>query len=112
MDQSDASAIQAAEVRATGTSVVTTGGLASTAHSAAAHNEAVDRDEDKIKLGEVLKDVMNRLPVDKVVTREDAEGVASAELGNNSELVIDPGGVAASVAVAARLNEGLGGLGS
>ncbi|KAI4304051.1 hypothetical protein MLD38_039615 [Melastoma candidum] len=112
VDQSDASAIQAAEVRATGTSVVAPGGLASTAQSAAAHNETVDGDEDKIKLGEVLKDATSRLPVDKVATREDAEGIASAEVRNDPEQVIEPGGVAASVAVAVRLNEGLWGGGS
>ena len=53
VDQSDAAAIQAAEVRATG-STVTTPGLAASAQSAAAHNETVDRDEDKIKLNQVL----------------------------------------------------------
>jgi hypothetical protein len=39
------------------------------------------------------------------VTREDAEGVVSAELRNNPNPVTQPGGVAASVAAAARLNE-------
>ena len=46
-----------------------------------------------------------RLPADKVVTRQDAEGVMSAELRNNPNVVTHPGGVAASVAAAARLNE-------
>lgn len=54
VDQSDAAAIQAAEVRATGSTVTTPGGLAASAQSAAAHNETVDRDEDKIKLSQVL----------------------------------------------------------
>lgn len=54
VDQSDAAAIQAAEVRATGTNVVTPGGLAATAQSAANYNARVDRDENKIKLSDVL----------------------------------------------------------
>lgn len=54
VDQSDAAAIQAAEVRATGSTVITPGGLAASAQSAAAHNETVDRDENKIKLNQVL----------------------------------------------------------
>lgn len=54
VDQSDAAAIQAAEVRATGTNVITPGGLAASAQSAAAHNETVNREEEKIKLKEVI----------------------------------------------------------
>ncbi|KAL3727239.1 hypothetical protein ACJRO7_032043 [Eucalyptus globulus] len=105
VDQGDAAAIQAAEVRATGSNVISPGGLAASAQSAAAHNEGVDRDEDKIKLGAVLTGATDKLPADKVATRQDAEGVASAELRNNPDLVTQPGGVAASVAAAARLNE-------
>ncbi|CAI0428519.1 unnamed protein product [Linum tenue] len=54
VDQSDAAAIQAAETRATGSSVTVPGGLAATAQSAATHNAATDRDEEKIKLNDVL----------------------------------------------------------
>lgn len=54
VDQSDAAAIQAAEVRATGSTVTTPGGLAASAQSAAAHNETVGHDENKIKLNQVL----------------------------------------------------------
>jgi len=39
------------------------------------------------------------------VTRQDAEGVVSAELRNNPNLSTHPGGVAASITAAARLNE-------
>lgn len=39
------------------------------------------------------------------MTREDAEGVVSAEMRNNPKLCTHPGGVAASLTVAARLNE-------
>ncbi|XP_030543436.1 late embryogenesis abundant protein D-34-like [Rhodamnia argentea] len=105
VEQSDAAAIQAAEVRATGSNVISPGGLAASAQSAAAHNEGVDRDEDKIKLGDVLTGAKEKLPADKAATRQDAEGVASAELRNNPNVVTQPGGVAASVAAAARLNE-------
>lgn len=54
MDQSDAAAIQAAEVRATGSNVIIPGGLTATAQSAATHNARVDRDEYKIKLRDIL----------------------------------------------------------
>ncbi|POO02159.1 Seed maturation protein [Trema orientale] len=105
VDHSDAAAIQAAEVRATGINVITPGGLAATAQSAASFNAGIDKDENKIKLRDVLTDATAKLPADKAVTRQDAEGVTSAELRNNPNLSTQPGGVAASVMAAARLNE-------
>ncbi|CAN1807875.1 Late embryogenesis abundant protein 31 [Linum perenne] len=108
VDQSDASAIQAAESRATGSSVTVPGGIASTAQSAATYNAGVDRDEDKIKLGDVLRDAAGKLAADKVVTKEDAEGVVSAEKRNNPTESRNPAGVAASMTAAARLNENVG----
>ncbi|KAM3755082.1 hypothetical protein ACB098_02G013000 [Castanea mollissima] len=105
VDESDAAAIQAAEVRATGSNVIIPGGLAAAAQSAATHNARVDRDEYKIKLRDILVDATAKLPADKAVTRQDAEGVVSAEVRNNQNLATHPGGVAASVTVAARLNE-------
>lgn len=56
VDQSDAAAIQAAEVRATGSNVIAPGGVGAAAQSAAAFNAGLglDRDEDKIKLADVL----------------------------------------------------------
>lgn len=54
VDPSDPAAIQAAEARATGSNVIGPGGPASSAQSVAAHKEVVDKDEDKIKLGDVL----------------------------------------------------------
>ncbi|OMO80741.1 Seed maturation protein [Corchorus capsularis] len=105
VDQSDAAAIQAAEVRATGSNVITPGGLAATAQSAAAHNAAVYHDDEKIKLNEVLTGATAKLPADKAVSRQDAEGVVSAELRNNPNVATHPGGVAASMAAAARLNQ-------
>ena len=105
VDQSDAAAIQAAEVRATGNNVIVPGGLAAMAQSAAAFNAGCERDEDKIKLTDVLTDATAKLPADKAATRQDAEGVVSAEMRNNANVSTTPGGVAASVAAAAGLNE-------
>ncbi|XP_044498618.1 late embryogenesis abundant protein D-34-like [Mangifera indica] len=105
VDQSDAAAIQAAEVRATGTNFITPGGLAASAQSAAARKEAANREEEKIKLKEVISSATAKLPADKAVTRLDAEGVMSAELRNNPNVATHPGGVADSIAAAARLNE-------
>ncbi|XVE81627.1 hypothetical protein DITRI_Ditri15bG0080200 [Diplodiscus trichospermus] len=105
VDQSDAAAIQAAEVRATGSNVIIPGGLAATAQSAASHNASVNSNEEKIKLNEVLTGATAKLPADKAVTRQDAEGAVSAELRNNPNVATHPGGVASSIAAAARLNE-------
>lgn len=105
VDQSDAAAIQAAEARATGSSVITPGGLAATAQSAASFNSGMQREEDKIKLSEVLTAATARLPADKAVTAEDAEGVKRAELRNEPNAAGHHGGVADSLAAAARLNE-------
>ncbi|XP_076949434.1 late embryogenesis abundant protein D-34-like [Bidens hawaiensis] len=103
VEQSDAVAIQAAEVRATGRMQVTPGGVAAKAQGAASQNARAMRDEDKTKLGDVLADASTLLPKDKVVTREDAEGVIGAEIRNQPELATYPGGVAA----AARLNQNI-----
>ncbi|XP_022999952.1 late embryogenesis abundant protein D-34-like [Cucurbita maxima] len=105
VDESDAAAIQAAEVRATGSNVVIPGGLAASAQSAAAFNAGVIKDEDKIKLKDIQIDAAMRLPADKVVTKQDAEGVMSAELRNKARVAAHPGGVAESMAEAARMNE-------
>ncbi|WCJ23777.1 Late embryogenesis abundant protein 31 [Euphorbia peplus] len=108
VDQSDAAAIQAAEVRATGSNVIVPGGLSATAQSAASHNALpTTRDDDKIKLADVLAGASVKLGADKVVTRADAEGVVSAELRNDPNLTTHPGGVAASITAAARLNQNL-----
>lgn len=52
-----------------------------------------------------MQDAADKLASDRPVTREDAEGVISAELRNNPDLATYPGGVAASMAAAARLNQ-------
>ncbi|GFZ08862.1 seed maturation protein [Actinidia rufa] len=106
VDQSDAAAILAAEVRATGTHFITPDGVAADAQSAADFNAGLDRDEDKIKLSDVLSDATEKLPADKPVSMEDAEGVMTAEMRNNPNLTTNPIGVAASMAAAAKLNEG------
>lgn len=69
VEQSDAAAIQAAEARATGSNVITLGGLTATAQSAAAFNAGLDRDEDKIKLNYVLTVSFISIPSDSIETR-------------------------------------------
>ena len=51
------------------------------------------------------QDAGSKLPKDRPVTRQDAEGVVGAELRNNPNISTYPGGVAASVLAAARLNQ-------
>ncbi|KAI7749582.1 hypothetical protein M8C21_021884 [Ambrosia artemisiifolia] len=104
VEQSDAAAIQAAEVRATGSSVVIPGGIAAQAQSAANLNTST-REEDKVKLSEILTDATVKLPADKAATREDAEGVLSAESRNTADMTAHPAGVSASISAAANLNE-------
>jgi len=54
VDQSDAAAVQVAEVCATGASGTIPGGVAAAAQAAADHNARTPRDEDKVKLRDVL----------------------------------------------------------
>nr|GEU34205.1 late embryogenesis abundant protein 47 [Tanacetum cinerariifolium] len=105
VDYSDAAAIQAAEVRATGRTNIVPGGVAAAAQSAATRNARVTREDDKTKLSEILAEATSKLPADKPVTRRDAEGVIGAELRNDPNLTTRPGGVAASLAAAARINQ-------
>lgn len=103
VDQSDAAAIQAAESRASG-GVIKPGGVAAAAQSAADFNARTMNLEDKTRLSDVLSDATAKLEQDKIVTKEDAEGVAGAELRNNPAMVTHPGGVSDSMAAAAKLN--------
>ncbi|KAL8166629.1 hypothetical protein V2J09_008128 [Rumex salicifolius] len=105
VERSDAAAIQAAEVRATGRTNITPGGLAATAQAAAQLNARTDNPDGKITLADILTDASSKLPKDKPATRQDAEGVVSAELRNNPDICTHPTGVAASVVAAARLNQ-------
>merc|ERR1712071_94940 len=105
VEWSDAAAIQAAEVRATGRTSIVPGGVAAAAQSAATRNSRIAREEDKTKLADVLADATLRLPSDRPATRRDAEGVTGAEMRNDPNLTTHPAGVAATVAAAARLNQ-------
>ncbi|XP_057780775.1 late embryogenesis abundant protein D-34-like [Salvia miltiorrhiza] len=105
VDKSDVAAIQAAEVRATGLGHVVAGGVGAEAQSAAAHNMQTTRDEEKTTLADVLTDASDKLIGDKAVTSSDAERVIYAELRNKDDPSTNPGGVAAVVAAAARLNQ-------
>nr|AWJ68111.1 late embryogenesis abundant [Cleistogenes songorica] len=104
VERSDAAAIQAAEARATGLNANIPSGWAAQAQSAATANEMVARDEDKITLGDVLADAASKLVADKPVDSSDALRVAGAESRNKGDATARPGGVAASMAAAARLN--------
>ncbi|KAJ1298705.1 hypothetical protein BS78_01G474400 [Paspalum vaginatum] len=106
VERSDAAAIQAAEARATGLDANVPGGLAAKAQSAAAANAWAPRDEDKATLGDVLADATAKLVADKPVESADAVRVAGAENRNRQGDAAGarPGGVAASMAAAARLN--------
>lgn len=57
-------------------------------------------------LFEKKKDATARLGEDKDVDREDAARVVAAEVRSEPDAAARPGGVAASVAAAARLNRG------
>ncbi|XP_010277174.1 PREDICTED: late embryogenesis abundant protein D-34-like [Nelumbo nucifera] len=105
VDKSDAAAIRAAELRATGGDTISQGGVAAAAQSAATVNAQTMRHEEKIKIGDVLMDAAIKLPGDRPATREDAEEVAGAEMRENPKSATHPSGVAASVAAAARLNK-------
>lgn len=54
VEWSDAAAIQAAEVRATGRTNIVPGGVAAAAQSAATLNARLTRDEDMTKLADIL----------------------------------------------------------
>ncbi|XP_062209949.1 late embryogenesis abundant protein D-34-like isoform X2 [Phragmites australis] len=104
LERSDAAAIQEAEARATGPNANIPGGLAVQAQSAAARNKWAARDEDKTTLGDVLADATAKLAADKPVESSDALRVAGAESHGKGDATLRPGGVAASMAAAARLN--------
>ncbi|OAY44155.1 late embryogenesis abundant protein 47 [Manihot esculenta] len=105
VEWSDAAAIQAAEVRATGRTTISPGGVAAAAQSAATLNARTARDEDKTKLADILADATSKLPADRPATRKDAEGVTGAEMRNDPYLTTHPAGVSASIAAAARINQ-------
>ncbi|KAK7277631.1 hypothetical protein RJT34_22646 [Clitoria ternatea] len=105
VDESDAAAIQAAEMRATGKNETPPGGLGAAAQSTATRNSRTMSHIHKTTLSDVLVDAKEKLAADKAVTREDAEGVIGAEIRNKGDMRTTPGGVAASLAAAATLNQ-------
>ncbi|WJX18615.1 hypothetical protein P8452_08396 [Trifolium repens] len=105
LEQSDAAAIQAAEMRATGKNHTEPGGLGARAQSAATKNTRTMPDLQKTTLADVVSGAREKLGGDKAVTREDAEGVIGAELRNKADMRTTPGGVAETVAAAATLNQ-------
>ncbi|KAI4311282.1 hypothetical protein MLD38_036187 [Melastoma candidum] len=106
VDRGDAAAIHVVVQMATGVDTVLPGGITASAQSAAAYNEATLRDEDKIKLAHVLMGAREKLPRDRAVMGDDVGRVAKAEMTPGLKASVHPGGVTASVAAAARLNEG------
>ncbi|XP_062200953.1 late embryogenesis abundant protein D-34-like [Phragmites australis] len=106
VEPSDAAAIAAAEMRATGLDEAPPGGLSAQARAAADANALAERDADKTTLRDVLADATVRLGADKEVEPEDAARVVGAEVGSAPDATARPGGAAASIAAAARLNCG------
>ncbi|XP_058770898.1 late embryogenesis abundant protein 3-like [Vicia villosa] len=104
LDQSDAAAIQAAEMRATGKNQTQQGGLGAMAQSAATRNSRT-MPLQNTTLADVVSGAREKLGADKAVTREDTEGVIGAELRNKDNTKKTPGGVAGSMAAAATLNQ-------
>ncbi|CAL0300590.1 unnamed protein product [Lupinus luteus] len=105
VDMSDAAAIQAAEMRATKKSETEAGGVGAIAQSAATKNSRASPFMEKTTLSDVVSNARERLSSDKTVTKEDAEGVIGAEIRNKKDMITTPGGVAASVAASATLNQ-------
>ncbi|OWM62999.1 late embryogenesis abundant protein 31-like [Punica granatum] len=64
VERSDAAAIQAAEVRATGRTTIAPGGVAAAAQSAANLNARTASDADKARLVDVLSDAASKLASD------------------------------------------------
>ncbi|XVF72387.1 hypothetical protein PTKIN_Ptkin12aG0117500 [Pterospermum kingtungense] len=105
VDSNDAAAIQAAERRATGgVEDRRCGRLGATAQAAASFNARAAQDVTKITIFDVLSDAASKLSQDKAVTSEDAEEVRGAELRSRPEAFAMPGGVADTMAKAARVN--------
>ncbi|CAI0400751.1 unnamed protein product [Linum tenue] len=104
VDQADAAAIQAAEVRAIGSNRIPPGGIAAQAQAAATQNARTMGDENKTTISDVLSDAATKLGADKEVTREDAQGVIEAEIRNKPDMRTTPGGIGSAMAAAVRVN--------
>ncbi|KAL9243071.1 hypothetical protein vseg_017002 [Gypsophila vaccaria] len=105
VDHSDAAAIQVAEMLATGSNKTPPGGIGSEAQAAASANQRLVPGDPKITLADVLTDTTTKLKGDKAANIQDAERVIEAEIRNNPDMATKLGGVAESVAAAARLNQ-------
>ncbi|KAL6604037.1 hypothetical protein ACP70R_044398 [Stipagrostis hirtigluma subsp. patula] len=105
VDAADAEAIRAAEMAAHGADVTMAGGIADQAQAAARANARATRDDDKVKIGDVLAGATAKLAGDKAAGMEDAARVVQAEKFKDAGARARAGGVGAAVATAARLNE-------
>ncbi|CAM6101586.1 unnamed protein product [Calypogeia fissa] len=103
VEDSDARAIESAECRATGVSMPMKGGVGATAQSAAQLNHRTDA-AGQTTISDVLMDASSDLEADKVVTYEDAYKVLQAELRGRDVEDLQPGGIGATLLVAADLN--------
>ncbi|CAM6106869.1 unnamed protein product [Calypogeia fissa] len=103
VEDSDARAIESAERRATGVSMPMKGGIGATAQSAAQLNHQTDA-AGQTTISDVLMDASEDLPADKVVTYEDAYKVLQAELRGRDPEDLQPGGIGATLLVAADMN--------
>ncbi|KAJ3673286.1 hypothetical protein LUZ60_006660 [Juncus effusus] len=106
IQMSDVAAIREAEVRASGIEIPVAGGITDQANAAARTNMWATRDEDKIKLGDILSDATVKLYGDKPAEPEDAANVEDVEASKNPDGRPRPGGVAFAVANAAQINQG------
>ncbi|GMN48820.1 hypothetical protein TIFTF001_017994 [Ficus carica] len=70
-------------MRATGINLTYPGGIGATAQSAASFNTRPIADECKTTISD---DATRKLPADKAVTREDAQGVTGAEVRNKPDM--------------------------
>ncbi|TVU03136.1 hypothetical protein EJB05_51328, partial [Eragrostis curvula] len=105
IDSADAEAIRAAEMSALGADITMPGGLGDQAQAAARTNTQATRDDDKVKVGDVLSDATAKMAGDKAAATEDATRVVQAEKFDDAGARARAGGVGAAVATAARLNE-------
>ncbi|KAF0921825.1 hypothetical protein E2562_020118 [Oryza meyeriana var. granulata] len=105
VDRTDVEAICAAEMTAQESDVTMPGGLADQAQAAARANAAVDRDDDKVTVGDVLTDATAKLAGDKVAGMDDASMVVQAETYSDAAARTRASGVGAAVTTAARLNQ-------
>ena len=82
VDQSDAAAIQATEMRATGTNEISPGGVGATAQSAATRNVRAMRDEDKTKLSDVLEVIIDHFLIDSPFYGVDNSSCTFVQVGS------------------------------